>query len=253
MFQEERKQEILKILEQYRYATVEYLAETIHISPSSIRRDLAAMEKAGAVKRSYGGVELVQSENKVTPFFLRAHENQAEKKIIAKKAAGLVPDGSVLFIDTSTSAFCMMEYLTAKKDLTIFTNNVDVLNFAAQHGIRVYCTGGFISPESKSALIGSYAQDMLHKIHVDYFFFSTQSLSCEGILTDCYEEENCLRQIMLKNSSVKVFLCDSTKLNKTSVFRLCSINDVDYAISNASLENFLTSPHTTSRLLTAYE
>lgn len=251
MFQEERKQEILKLLEQYGYTTVEFLARTIHISASSIRRDLTALEKSGIVARSYGGVKLVQSENKVTPFFLRTHENQDKKKRIAKKAAGLVPNGSVIYIDTSTSAFRMMEPLLDKKDLTIFTNNIDVLNFAAQNGMKVYCTGGCVSSESRSALIGPYAGDMLNKIHVDFFFFSSQALSAQGIITDCYEEENCLRLKMLGHAGTRVFLCDSSKLGRTSVFRLCSIDELDYAISDVPLSGFLSITPGHVRLLCA--
>ena len=56
MFKCEREKEILDILKQTEYATVEYLSKKMCISPSSIRRDLSSMEAQGLVLRSYGGV-----------------------------------------------------------------------------------------------------------------------------------------------------------------------------------------------------
>ena len=40
MYSSEREREILDLLSQHDYATVEFLASKVHISPSSIRRDL---------------------------------------------------------------------------------------------------------------------------------------------------------------------------------------------------------------------
>ena len=47
-------------------------------------------------------------------------------------------------------------------------------------------------------------------------FFSSQSLSIDGLITDSTEEENYVRKMMLKASKTKVFLCDSEKFSKTS-------------------------------------
>lgn len=59
MYKCEREQEILLVLKECHYVTVEFLAQKLHISASSIRRDLKQMENHGLVKRSYGGVELL--------------------------------------------------------------------------------------------------------------------------------------------------------------------------------------------------
>ena len=56
-----------------------------------------------------------------------------------------------------------------------------------------------------------------------------------GTFYDCFEEENVIRKAMIKHASKKVFLCDSTKFGKTSLFHLCSLNDVDYIISNHTI------------------
>ena len=50
-----RQAQILNILNERTYITVEELSALTFTSPSSIRRDLKALEERGLVKRSYGG------------------------------------------------------------------------------------------------------------------------------------------------------------------------------------------------------
>ena len=82
MHSNEREKEIMNLLNQNDYATVEYLSQKIHISPSSIRRDLKKLEQKGLITRSYGGAELKNSINRQIPFFLRSHKNVKEKSIV---------------------------------------------------------------------------------------------------------------------------------------------------------------------------
>ena len=99
MFKCEREKEILDILKQTEYATVEYLSKKMCISPSSIRRDLSSMEAQGLVLRSYGGVQITDSVNSIVSFSMRSHKNIREKKRIAQTAATLVKEGDVIFAD----------------------------------------------------------------------------------------------------------------------------------------------------------
>ena len=109
MYRGERENEILRELERCGYATVEYLAEKIHISPSSIRRDLADMERRVKIKRSYGGAELADPSGKHIPYQFRTHENVSLKRSIARTAASLVHPGDTIFLDGSSSAFFLAE------------------------------------------------------------------------------------------------------------------------------------------------
>ena len=71
MYKCEREDEIIALLTETEYATVDYLVRKINISASSIRRDLKNLEERGLVVRSYGGVKLANSLGKQIPFSLR--------------------------------------------------------------------------------------------------------------------------------------------------------------------------------------
>lgn len=59
-----RLQEILNILSENRSCTVSSLAQRLYVSEATIRRDLNALEKQGHVRRVFGGVVLIQNDQK---------------------------------------------------------------------------------------------------------------------------------------------------------------------------------------------
>ena len=73
-------------------------------------------------------------------------------------------------------------------------------------------------------------------------FFSAQSVEKNGEVYDCFEEENVLRKRMMAQSAKRVLLCDGTKLNRTSLFKLCHISDVDYIVSEKDVREYFTTP-----------
>lgn len=239
MYGNEREKEIMNLLSQNNYATVEYLAEKIHISPSSVRRDLKKLELKGMITRSYGGAEIKNSVNRQIPFFLRSHKNTKEKSFVAEKAAALVKPGDVIFLDSSTSTYFMLEYLKHIKDITVITNSLAGMTLCSEYDINSFFTGGKLNSENRSCCVGGYTEDFINSLHSDFCFFSVQSLTKDGDLYDCFSNEIMPRKLMIKNSEKKVFLCDNSKLNHFSAYRLCGISELDYVISDVDIEAYL--------------
>ena len=97
MLTSERQQQILSILQLRRRSNVTELSKLLYTSPSTIRRILVEMENLRLVKRKYGEVEICESNAFVIPQNLRLNKDALLKKRLAKKAASLVKDGSVIF------------------------------------------------------------------------------------------------------------------------------------------------------------
>lgn len=227
-----RKDEILEILHRYNYVTVEYLAETLFISPSSIRRDLALLESQGLVKRSHGGVHSVENSNVLTPYSMRMQENSIAKRKICEKAASLVNDGDFIFIDGSTTCLYLPELLESKKNITILTNNLKLAAmFKDTNGISVYCTGGKLRPNEYVGY-GPMAESACEFLHTNIMFFSARAIDENGTIQDINEPETVVRHKAMQNTDKAVFLCDSTKFNKTSAFRVCEAKDVHIVTDN---------------------
>lgn len=229
---ENNEREILKILDEKKIVKVQELVDLLSVSQSTVRRELKELEEKGLIIRTHGGATVNDEKNYFPTFSFRSHQNSFEKKKIALSAIRLIKNGDVIFLDGSTSAFFIAEYLSEFENIKVFTNGIDTLSLLAKHGITAYSTGGKISKENSSVLVGHYADALIRSVHADISFFSAQSIDKQGEIYDCFEEENVLRQSMIKNSTKKVFLCDNTKFCKISPFRLCNADDVDYIISD---------------------
>lgn len=241
MLKNEREQEILTVLQSTGYATVKFLSEQLYTSESCVRRALTGLSEKGLVRRSYGGVELLRSHTNVTSFGARTHQNAAAKQAIAQKAAPLVPDGSIVFLDGSSTSFYLAAQLLHKTGLTVLTNNTEILNLLAQAKFKVYCSGGQLSETNRTCLVGPDAQRSFAGIYAQYAFFSSNALSSDGVITDCTREEVAVRETILQNAQKKIFLCDSSKFDTVSVYRQCDLSQIDTLVSeNDQAKRFAT-------------
>lgn len=220
---QERVKSILEILIEKKKVTVKDLSLRLFASESSIRRDLCSLEQQGLIKRTHGGAVLDEnalSEIKI-PFLIRELEKSDEKIVIARKAAELIPDHSVLFLDASTSAYSMIPFLTEKRDLLVITNGLKALTKLSENHIRCIGTGGDVI-HSCLAFAGEDAYKTIERYNADFCFFSCRGLSADGMLTDISQAEDIVRQKMIEHSKASYMLCTSDKQNKIYYHNLCS-------------------------------
>ena len=241
MRKSERQKQILEILkEKGGIITVNELSKMLYASPSSIRRDLTNLEKSGNVKRTYGGAELVSTFSGAIPFNCRYPLNENLKKIIAKKALSLIKEKCVIFMDQSSSAFYLATMLPNLRSITVITNNLEIITLLSRTNITVISSGGNLHSENRCCLVGKLAEETFYKFHADYAFISSKSLSNNGVITDCNIDETPIRDAMIKNADKTVFLCDSSKVNNYSAYVQCTLNDINYLISDTDLSYYKT-------------
>ena len=99
-------------------------------------------------------------------------------------------------------------------------------------GIRTYCLGGEIQSSSLCA-VGPIALDGARPFNVDLMFFSSYGINERGDIVDTSESETMLRRSILRSAAASVFLCDSSKFGKQSIYNCVSLGDVDYFVTDA--------------------
>lgn len=232
MYQQERMDEIMKILKENHYVTVDYLVKEIKYSPASIRRDLVLLEKQGLITRSYGGVAYKDANS--SPFRFRQHSMKSAKNAIAKKAASLVQNGDIIFLDGSSTIQYMGQFLLEKKGITVITCNMLLADFLSEHGINTYCTGGRVV-EYPGILGGEYMFMSLENFKVDIAFYSSHAIDSKGQIL-FINEHGVRRQKAIRNCARKqAYLCGSDKFNGDGGFVALSLSEVDYFVSDAQL------------------
>jgi len=225
----ERQKQILSILNDRSFITVQELSDITFTSASSIRRDLTYLQNNGLVKRLHGGVSTVSPVTNVASFYDRTHKNVKEKRLIAQKASVLLKDGQTILLDSSTTATFLLPYIARHHNVTVFTNNLSTALHAIELGIQTHCLGGR-AINGSTALSGTETFTALSNIMVDILFFSSQSLDSRGNISDTTEEENYARKMMLNSAKTRVFLCDSEKFSTRNTYQLCNLDAVDYAV-----------------------
>lgn len=233
MYQKERLDEILDILNKHGYVTVKFLTEKLCYSTATVNRDLNILEKQKLVHRSYGGVEPVKKIEVALPF--RYHKMKSAKAKIGRRAAELVRDGDTVFLDASTTAEYISHYLADKKDITVITNNMAVVTFLSDVGIRAICLGGVVV-EPPSMLAGNLTVEAAMRYNADIMFFSTGYFSPDGIIGGGGGPYEILHKTMAKNSRRVYYVADNDKLTSSFSINHFTLGEIDGIITDYTFE-----------------
>lgn len=139
MLTEKRYEVILNLLNEKNSVTVTEIKELLGISESTIRRDLAALDKAGKLIKVFGGAVAADggfttAEPSVAQ---KAEINKDEKTAIARYAASLIERDDFVYLDAGTTTGQMIDFIK-EKSATFVTNAVSHAQRLAAQGYRVY-------------------------------------------------------------------------------------------------------------------
>lgn len=228
MSQKLRQDAIMDILQKQKYVSVKYLVDTLHYSNATISRDLNVLQNRNLIKRSYGGVELI-NKTKLPALPFRYHFMKKEKRQICRIAAEQVCDGDTIFIDATTTTQFMAQYLIERKNLTVITNNLSLCAFLSEHGINVICLGGRVI-EAPSMLYSDETAEFASRYTANKMFFSSSSFSPDGRI----KIHGFLPMLyaMMKNSDKIYYLADHEKSQISAPKVVCDFDKVDVVISD---------------------
>lgn len=229
-------------IRQLGFIKVNDLALRFGVTPSTVRRKLTKLESDGLIVRTHGGVKAVDDDLAVTSFALRVHTNTLEKKLIALKAIKLVHDGDTVFLDASTTTYFMTEYLAELPNVKVITNGIDTLAALAAKGVKAFSTGGEVCDESPSVLVGDFARRTIALSHADVAFFSAKAINENGEVFNTIQSESELCTRFIERADKSVLLCDNTKFNKSSSFKICDVTDLDYIVCDSDVSNIFNCP-----------
>ena len=233
----ERHKQIIEALQNNPNISVRELAQMLHFSEPTIRRDFTELHKKGIITKHYGGAILNKgAADREIPFVMRENEKSHNKTLIGQQAASLVRDGMVIMLDGSTSAYHLVPYLAKYKDIIVITSGAKTAVALAELQIPVFSTGGKMLTNSYS-YIGTEAEETARKFNADIMFFSCHGLSDDGMMSDPSIEEANLRQVMFQKSKQKYLLCDSSKFGKVFFYDMGNVSQLDGVISDAPLSD----------------
>lgn len=230
MYNNERQEKILHILQQENNISINKLAEQLFVSLPTVRRDLQTLEENGKIIRKYGRVELRTVSDSEVPLILRESLNNSAKIAIAKKAANLINNGDVIFLDASSTVSYLIPHLEKFHDIIVVTPSPKMSILLGEKNIKHYCTGGRFLTRTIT-YVGSKTEQFISNFNANICFFSSRGYTENGTISDSFELEVDVKKAMIKNSEKSYCLCDTSKKNQKYAFNICSVNEIDGIIT----------------------
>ena len=226
----ERKDEIIRILSNADYVTVDEFSRQLGVSKVTIRSDLSELEQRGLLFRTHGGAMIPEHGN-VRVISNTLKEFAAEKKRIAKAASSLIENGSTVIIDSGSTTVNMVNYLSGK-EITMVTNSLLAVDVAKQDpSIEVIMLGGSLR-RSSMGFIGPMSNLAVSQIHADVMFLGSSGYTNDCIYcTNLVEGE--IKKEMMKVSDKVVFLADSSKYGKKAFSSHSIWDDIDVFVTDS--------------------
>lgn len=251
MFAEERQQLISGLVAELGRVSVTDLAERFSITTETVRRDLAALESAGSLRRVHGGAvpsdRLSTREESVGE---RAIQRQQEKLRIAQAALALIPEnaaGSIL-LDAGSTTETLAGLLAAQRsstqhggngstnisdgELVVITHALPIAaRLSSSPGIALQILGGRVRGLTQAA-VGQSTVDSASRLRPDIAFVGANGIHATFGFSTPDPEEAAVKAAFVTSARRVVVVADSSKLDAETLVQFAALKDVDTVITD---------------------
>ena len=138
----QRRERIQEYLAFHKIVRMDDLYEMLDTSEATVRRDLEWLERKGILERTHGGAILSQRMTFEPEYLQRAQTYPEEKGLIGARAAALIEDEDVVFINSGTTTAQVIHHIRGEAGITVFSNNLNAALEVGEAGFKHYLIGG---------------------------------------------------------------------------------------------------------------
>ncbi|MDO4259492.1 MAG: DeoR/GlpR family DNA-binding transcription regulator [Actinomycetaceae bacterium] len=237
-----RQEKILKDLARQGRVSVIELAATHKVTVETIRRDLTALDQAGALRKIRGGAvvapALATPETGVTQREITHAEAKARIASAALAALDLRP-GATLLIDSGTTTGAFARFLPDDLDLLVLTNSVLIAaTLAPRPGCQVRIIGGHVRGLTQAA-VGPEALLQLASLRADYAILGSNGLTAQHGLSTPDPDEAAVKRAMVSAGRRVAALIDASKIGQEHLISFADTDNVDLLVTDAVITGSL--------------
>jgi DeoR family glycerol-3-phosphate regulon repressor len=222
----QRQKEILALVQQKGFVSIETLAQSFNVTPQTIRRDINALCDQQLLTRYHGGAGLSSSVENVE-YATRKVMFLEEKRRIAGLTASRIPDRASIFINIGTTTEEVARALQNHIGLRIITNNLNVAAILRSNtSFEIIIAGGEVR-QRDGGITGEATIDFIRQFKVDFGIIGISSIDEDGTLLDFDYHEVRVAQAIMENSRQVFLVADHSKFDRCAMVRLCSIAQID--------------------------
>jgi DeoR/GlpR family transcriptional regulator of sugar metabolism len=236
-----RRAQILERIQRDGGVSVSELARDHAVSAITVHRDLEQLAREGLVERVHGGARAIRGTGMLpliaTAWTQRVEQASAAKAAIAAHVAEMVPSGSTIFLDASSSALALARRLMEDppNGLTLVTNSPAIAYEVMAEPMHVVVCPGELDQHLRM-LAGRWTVEFLHELNFDMAFVSAAGLTLDAGLTTSRRPLADVVNAARAAAGRTVGLIDATKFGRASLVTIAAAQELDLIVTDDSLE-----------------
>ena len=237
MISDQRRREILDLLQERGFASLQELVAEVGASESTVRRDLDLLDGHGVIRRTRGGAIAVGDRPPIDadgPPPTTAPTASKAKRAIGAATADLLQQDETVLIDGGSTTLEVARAIQGRP-LQVVTNSVpvaSVLQTASSLGETVLL-GGVLDART-GVTLGPLTTAAIDAVRVQ-----TLILGCGGVRDGAMFNRNSLlvdaQRRMLDAADRRILVADSQKFGHAELVQLCTLDRIDRLVTDEGL------------------
>lgn len=237
MYAAERHRRIAEEARRAGRVAVAELADTLGVTPETVRRDLSSLEQRGTLRRVHGGAIPVE---RLEPTLATRSTRATEEKLrIAARALDEIPTDGAVLLDSGSTTLAVASLIPSDASLTVVTNSVQAAALLSDHPhLDLLLLGGRVRGVTGAA-VGAWTTRLLAGLSVDVAFVGTNGLSLHRGLSTPDESEAAVKSAMIEAAARAVVVTDSSKLGVDHLHSFAPLAAIDLVITDEAADHDL--------------
>ncbi|QAY61737.1 DeoR/GlpR transcriptional regulator [Microbacterium protaetiae] len=252
----ERQQLIERLLVDEGRVGVHDLSARFKVTTETVRRDLDALERSGALRRVHGGAVPLERGSTIEPSLTeRIHRNAQQKSAIAARALQAIDRGfrGSVFLDAGTTTAAIAEQLPGR--LAAVQGTADIVThsltlaplLATVSDITLTVVGGRVRGVTAAA-VGAGTVGAISALRPDIVFVGTNGISAAFGLSTPDPEEAAVKAAIVRAARRVIVVADSGKFDVESLVRFAALDDIDVLVTDTEPPGDLADALTTAEV-----
>lgn len=245
MYAMERQQLIERLLGESGRVAVVDLARRFDVTTETIRRDLAALEEAGALVRVHGGAVAKDADSTSEPSVgERASRHGEAKAAIARRALTALGEGfqGSIFVDAGTTTAAVAAHLPERlgpahpvgRRVEVVTHSLTIAPvLAALDEVSLTVVGGRIRGVTAAA-VGAETVAAVQRMRPDIAFIGTNGVSAGFGLSTPDPDEASVKTAIMRSARRTIVLADASKHDRELLVTFAALDDIDVLVTDAA-------------------
>ena len=226
-----RQKRILEQLNSTGRVVVSSMAEELGVTEVTIRRDMAALQRKGLIKKTYGGAVPAAPEVTTSVRYRQTRRLEA-KRIVGQLASTVITDGDIIYLEAGSTCYEIIPHLSQKKDLTIIVNSLYLMRRLGELvGHKIIIIGGQYRPE-RMDMVGPGAEAAMAQLSGFKAFTGADDIAIDAGISGADVVTVGFAKLVLKRASAVIFVGDRTKFDNPALYKIADIDQLDYIVTD---------------------